>query len=289
MILQGLLFSVLAALIWQQPANQQLIREVKALETLRIFVDRDLTKLDIKDSEALSSAVQALCPKRRKNECNEAPRSLWEFKKTGENSCFVFLEAFEGGFHPGTSYVRLTLIDQTGKSLFDCSFTTGHRCYLKSIGLNQERDESPLIKLWTDSIRPGGPEVKTQYYAKIGDRIDLIRVENSDGSAARNSCVYKHFRSGPPAPLQSADRWEADLNSRDRMKILRALTWLGSEHRPADMQLGGGELEPKADIDRLHILRSRPSVTARLRVLFDSKDEWIWQAAALALHPKDRG
>lgn len=117
----------------------------------------------------------------------------------------------------------------------------------------------------------------------------MVRLEDVDGQAVRNNYRIKHFRHGPPAPKQSAAAWESDLKSTDRMRVLRALVWLGGTHwdlkeNPVPDRQG----EDREDVLLVREVRQREKVIARLRELVESNDRWVREAAKLDLHPKDR-
>jgi HEAT repeats len=272
--------------------DSQKLDDAKALQTLRRFIDVDLTQISVKDAEAFASAMKTLNPTRTKLDKFETPRNLWEFTKKGQESCLVLLEVRPGIAHPGWDDIRITLMNSSGKSQFDSRFTTSNRCYLRRIEIERKpEDEFPIIILSTENGGPRkpGPDIKKQYFGKIHNRVDLIRLENSEQVATRNNYIYDHFRCGPPAPQQSVEEWRADLNSHDRLRILRVLTWLGGVHREAGRgEMGGIPWEPLHDIERVGEVRALASVQSRIKELTASKDKWIQQAANLALDPTDR-
>ncbi len=265
--------------------------DAKALETLHRCVDVDSSKSSGSEIEALIAAIETLNPARKKGDRFEKLRHFWRFEKKGQETCFVLLEVRPGFDHPGWDDIRITILNSKGKSQFDSTFTTSMRCYVKHIDLESKgQDEFPIIILSTENGGPNrpGPDIKKQYLAKIQNRFDLIRLENSEHVATRNKCIYDHFRCGPPAPLQSVEDWQADLNSSDQLKNLRALTWLGAVHRQINRDQEGGEPEPDEYIKRVNELRALPSIRSRIKELAESKNNWIHEAAILALDPTDR-
>ena len=107
-----------------------------------------------------------------------------------------------------------------------------------------------------DVSRPaGGPDIVREVYALGPDRIDLVRLERADGRAAASRGI------GPPPPDTTERGLRADLESRERRRVLRALVWMSER-------------------------RGWPEHTAledRVRALAASTDAWIAEAARAAL------
>ena len=296
----ALLCCSLALLFQLGKLDPQQLDDANASRTLRRFIDVDLTQISASALEEFASAMKTLNPTRNtlddfeppRNYWGFTPRNLWEFTKKGQESCLVLLEVRPGFVHPGWDDIRITLMNSSGKSQFDSTFTTANRCYLRKIEIERNaKDEFPIFILSTEDGGPRrrGPDIKKQYFGKIHNRIDLIRLENSKQAACRNNYIYEHFRCGPPVPQQSVEEWHADLNSHDRLRILRVLTWLSGVHRVAGMdEMGGIPWEPLRAIERVGELRALGLVRLRIMELTESKDEWIRQAASLALDPTDR-
>ncbi|CAN5512457.1 hypothetical protein BH10PLA2_BH10PLA2_09710 [soil metagenome] len=268
--------------------------------TIRRHCNRDLTEISAREAESLTLAFQVLGLAEPHNYgfrilregYGHKTRFLCEFQKRAEPSCYVLVGSEDFATVPGSTNLRLKAMSARSKHPIDLKFTTGWRRYLRKIDIQKSAtDQYPVLVFSTETIRGmfHGPEkLQKQYYGKIGDRFDLIRIENADGQAFRNDYVYDHFRSGPPAPEQTAQEWEADLLSSDRFKILRALSWLGSIHREIDMKEMGGELEPVDSVKRVKEVLALPTVTAKIDEQKKSKDPWISQAANFASHPSNR-
>jgi hypothetical protein len=180
--------------------------------------------------------------------------------------------------------VRFTALNDSGKVIAEATFKTLSRHSIVDYKLQPLKGvEYPLILLQTGY---GAYEGK-QYYALIGRRFDLVRLEGYDGKAKRNYYCGRR-ECGPVIPKQTDQEWEADLTSNDRLRVLRALVWLGGIQRdaqPADLELF--QAEDQEDMDLVRKVRERKNVMARLRKLGESKDQWEREAAQLALHPQD--
>lgn len=271
----------------------------KHMDALKTYVGKDLKDLNEKDASELDDLLDAMLPAHAKRYSNGdliprdfrrgpgyIPWHVWHFKKNGE-SYYVLFEANTSRPHPGSTWIRNTLLSPSGKMLSDSEFSTGHREYMQGVELNSLIDgEYPIIVF--KMSRVPFPKIPKQYYAKLGNRFDLIRLEDNEGKAMRNEYYVSHFQSGPNVPLQTEEAWEADLLGNDRLKVLRALVWLGGVHwnkpeeRTVDKQ---GESAQFFKLVRK--VRARPKVQARLKQLAAGKNVWEREAAVLALHPKD--
>jgi hypothetical protein len=195
----------------------------------------------------------------------------------------------KGGPHPGFTDIRLTELDATGKYLGEWKLRTAWRSYVTGVSFaTMDKEQYPVFILGT-YMWPNGVQISVRsYYAKIGTRYDLIRLENAGGDPERNVSSWTDYRHGSVPPTQTPDQWQADLESRDRYMILRALVWLGGEHldsRAAEQP--NRQFENAHDVALVREVRSRAKVLARLRELAASKDRWLREEAELVLHPHD--
>jgi hypothetical protein len=247
--------------------------------------------LDETELENLESAIIRLVPQRKYAKYfGPHPRCIWELRKSGaEQPTFLLFEVDNTYPHPGSTVIRMTAFDDAAKELWETSFDTGHRCYLRDIELHyQMNDQFPLIVLETGHGGGPGPGFRKQYYAIIDDRVDLVRLEGYDGIATRNLSYIPHFECGPHIPKQTQQEWETELLSDDNRRILRALTWLGSVHwnlKANDQP--DNQREDFDDVRLIHKLRASEKVIARLDELAKTKDPWVREAAELALKAED--
>ena len=257
----------------------------------KTYVGKDLRELDSDEIEMqnLLTAIKRLVPNREYEiHFDYFPWRIWEFAKDGGEPSYLLFEANNMDGHPGTTPIRLTVFSNSGAVLSETQFTTAHRCYLHDVELQVGVSGYPFVVLKTGNGPGPGPCIEQQYYAIIGDRFDLVRLETSKGKIARNDYSPIHFRAGPAPPLRTEAEWESDLLSEDRLIILRALVWLGGVHW--DLK-EGDELRPDREepgqIWLVRQVRQNPTVNARLRELSQSKDPWVSEAASLALDPQD--
>jgi hypothetical protein len=274
-----------------QPSTEHAAAEARKLlgQVISAYCGKDLREFDEQGTAVLLTKLTRLIPKRnyRPAPPDFRPWYIWEFKKGTEPPLYVLFEDYASLGHPNSPHVRFTVLDRFGRTLSEENFHIGWRCYFKSVRLEQSvNGQFPLLIF--EPARGGLGYSVPQVYARINDRFDLIRVEHSDGTVARNDYCLKLHPYGPALPRQSAADWEVDLASGDRARILRALVWLGGVH--LDLKPGeqpDAQHEDPQDVHLVREVRARAMVAARLRYLAESEDLWLRDAARLALNPED--
>jgi hypothetical protein len=260
-----------------------------SLEPLNAYRGKELAKLDDLQAKELLGTVTRLVPDRTYQFWFDfRPWHVWEFPNKGQPVLLLF-EVDNTGPHPGSTSIRITVFEKIGKTFSESTFATGNRCYLHGVSLEKQTDEhDPLIALETGCGPGPGPNFHKQVYARFGNRFDLVRLESADGKATRNLYYVNHFACGPEVPKQSPQEWEADVFSRDRFRILRALVWLSGAHwkgQPAKKL--DRQFEPVENLELVRQVRARQKVADKLKALTASEDRWVREAAVLAADPED--
>jgi hypothetical protein len=257
------------------------------IELLKRYNGKPLTPLDAKAAAELKEAICGLIPDRVYNELYDyAPSFIWQYSNKDKQMSFVLLEINSALPRPSATAVRATILDRAGRPVYETTFTTGHRRYVQSVALiSTSYGEYPVIAIETGGP---GPDIAIQYYARIGNRLDAIRIEDSQHCAIRNRYHLAHLQSGPAVPKQAAAEWITDILAQDNMRVLRALTWLGGVHAKGTVKtdaLPGQEgLEA---LTLLHQVRDNAKVVNRIAELASSNDQWLREAAEMALNPED--
>ncbi|HEY8503934.1 MAG TPA: hypothetical protein VIL46_05090 [Gemmataceae bacterium] len=223
------------------------------------------------------------------------PLHVWDFRN--EKGQLLLFEADKISPHPGRTRITLTVLNDSGKVVSETDLTTGWRCYLRDAKLQAAAGGGyPLVVLETGLGSGPGPNVGEQYYAWIGQRFELVRLEDSDGKATRNRYHINHFRCGPTVPELTEAEWVADLASPDRLRVLRALVWLGGVHwdlqsdEDFNRRYEGFNQKQFEDFDQVRLVRkvrANEKVIARLEDLAKGDDRWLREAALLAANPED--
>lgn len=262
---------------------------IGSLEPLIAYRGKELGKLDEDKSKELQAAIKKLIPEREyRHWFDFRPWYVWELPNNGQPGLVLF-EVDNTGPHPGSTGIRINVFEKAKNVRTESVFWTGHRCYMRAVSLEKQRDDqNPLIVLETGPGPGPGPNVSKQIYARVGQRFDLIRLQDSEGKATRNSYYVNHFACGPQLPKQTEAEWEADVLSGDRNRVLRSLVWLGGTHwegKPPDET--EKQHEPAEQIKLLRSVRANKNVADKLRALIGSEDRWLREAAVLAADPKD--
>lgn len=260
-------------------------------ERSKRYCGKDLGKFDdIRTTELLADIKKLLPARTYERFFDFRPWYLWEFPTQKAQSFYLLFEVDNSGPHPGSTKIRITEFDTKGQVTSETAFRTGHRCYLRRVTLETTllEGEYPIIILETGPGGGPGPDIYRQYYANVGGRYDLIRLEDYDGKGTRNGYYVRHFQSGPALPKQTEVNWKTDVLSSDRGRLLRALVWLGGRHydlKPGDNP--GNQDEAVEDAMLVRKVRENKQVIDRLKELVESSDRWVREAARLASKPED--
>ncbi|MHC5055593.1 MAG: hypothetical protein ACYTKD_12850 [Planctomycetota bacterium] len=268
-------------------------------QTLSNMRDADLQEL-LADESFDASALA---------ECARGDFRVWQFmegKDFTPDAVYVALQAYRAP-HPGSTRVRITVISGDGKVLSTTRFTTGHRAYLWDAHVERpdaakspvfweaycdradrgDEGEFPVLVLDTSDRSGPGPDYAKQYYVLIDGGGHLVRVEGPAGRATRNDYDFPKRRCGPLPPWRTRTEFESDLMSGDRWKLLRALLWLGGKHDEGPLQEQADDSGDRRLTEIYRDVAKREDIIERVRSLSEHKDEWIREAAQLALEPPD--
>lgn len=288
----GVLTACLATFGCIEPASPEPEPDptAEAVAVVSGFIGRDLKEASDDDLKPLCQALRILDPSRQddKSSFERRPQHIWPYGRDDGPSGFLVQDADRWGSHPGSTRIRLTAFDAVGNVRAQAEFTTGWRRYLKEARSVQIGDlREPAVAL--ECIENLGPDTGRDYYAMVGNRFDLVRIERSDGTTGRNGYYVYHSARGPLPLVQSAAEWEADLCSDDRPRVLRTLVWLGGHHGPVrtGKEAADRQYESADEVRLVWEVRARAGIIARLRVLVESDDEWVREAAKLAAQPDD--
>jgi hypothetical protein len=258
-----------------------------ALEALHDWRGKALSELGDAQQEKMIATIKVLVPEREyRGWIDFRPWYVWDFPNKGQPNVVLF-EVNNRLPTPGSTGIRLTVFEETGKVRFESEFWTGHRHYMSDASLRKQIGaDDPLIELEVSGL--GGNILEKQIYARIGDRFDLVRLEDADGKATRNRYYIGHFACGPILPEQTAAEWEADVFAGDRLRTLRALVWLGGAHWQGKLpEEPHPQYEGTEQIELVRSVRADRRVAEKLKTFVKSDDVWIREAAALAVDPKD--
>jgi hypothetical protein len=127
-----------------------------------------------------------------------------------------------------------------------------------------------------------GRDVAKQYYALIGEKLLLIRLEDSKGKLIRNVYGAPNHTIGLNQTGRSSADWAKSLESNDRAEVLAALTWLGGIHWNPGMAAPDYLHEEMSEARLAEEVRALETVKASVNRLRHSDDAWVRDAAKLA-------
>lgn len=271
-----------------QFSGVELIKREIAMETLERYLNQDLEKLEEPRRQEIARAIEQLKPTKQIEGIAPPefqPRNIWERVVAGRQVLIVLEIAPPFGL-PGTTEIRLTLLDKAGTALSQQEFNTAHRCYAKSAAILTDGKEKTPVILLTTTNGGLGPDYKKQYYALLDRRFDLVRIEDSDGKTTRNDYHVKHFAAGQGLPSRTRPELEADIFSDDSLRILRGLCLLGGIHQKIRPHQARSPQDESADqVEAVNHLLKNVKVQNRIKELSLKADTWINEGAKLALDP----
>jgi hypothetical protein len=135
------------------------------------------------------------------------------------------------------------------------------------------------------SSRPviNGRDVAKQYYALIGEKVLLVRLEDGGGNLIRNIYGTPNHTIGLTLTGRSANEWEKALESNDVAEVLATLTWLSGTHWNPRNPSPEYAHEEMREAQLADYIRSRKGVKLMLKKLTQSENTWVQNAAQLAI------
>lgn len=227
---------------------------------LASYDSQDIRKLDEDERQRVESLVVDLIPDaaevwgddpKGRTFIFRRPWYVWRPATTGP-----YLIVFVGDpliTIPGGSGAGIYLLDWQGRLVGKNEFGTGYRIDIVDASFDEQTFGFPCVTIATD---PLWGDIRRQHYALIDGKVELLRLEDSDGKIIP---IARAHRVGPETGTPTIDQWYDDLASSDRITVLRALATV-----PADAAK----------------LTDMPKVKAKLSALAKSNDPWIREAAS---------
>ena len=253
---------------------------ISAWQVLLSFENQDLRKLDQKSRVELQKAINTLVGKRE----NELliPRLISKIANAQGQISYALIEESPLLTIPGECGIRVHVFSLEGKLLSNSAFSSGWRItltemqlkYMPEIGREAlEVSSKPVIN---------GRDVAKQYYALIGEKALLVRLEDSGGQLIRNIYGAPNHTIGFTLTGRSAKDWEKALESNDVAEVLATLTWLGGIHWNPRTPAPEYTHEEMSEARLADDVRSREGVKVAIRRLMQSENTWVRNAAELA-------
>jgi hypothetical protein len=184
---------------------------------------------------------------------------------------------------PGKSGLRIQLFNLEGKLLKSMSFDSGWRIALTDIKVNYSpKIDREIIEVNSEPVINGRDVVK-QYYALIGEKIMLIRLEDSKGQPIRNVYGAPNCIIGLNITGRSEEEWKKTFESNDMAEILASLSWLNGIHWNPQQNQTENWYENINEAKLVEKVRSDENIKGRVKNLTKSKNSWLKDAATLAI------
>ena len=238
-------------------------------QVLLSFENQNLQGLDTEPRRQVEAAVQGHLGKLYDYTLDPYQAAIFRsMLNTKGEKRYVLIEKAPLVHIPGNSSLRAYIFDPAGVLLNVQEFSAGNRMSLTGMRIRKNglvNDEALIIDT---AYCIGGGHPSSQYYALVGERMELIYLEQ-DGQLDHNSYNSSTASIGPLI-LRSSDEWEKLLNSSNTAEVLSALVWLNGNH---------AEDVPSPS--------ERAPVHKRLRELSQSENPWIASAAKSVLENKE--
>jgi hypothetical protein len=253
--------------------------QMKAWESLLSFEGRDLRTLHEQESPVLQGAINSLTGVSQNQFL--VPRLFSSVTNSSGEPRYVLVQESPLVSIPGSCGLRISVFSSEGNQLDSSEFDSGWRIALGSMRfMRVEGLDGDILEVESHQFI-NGRDVAKQYYALVGRRMLLIRLEDSERRLIQNTYSSPNHTIGLTRFGLSAENWEEMLRSNDRAEVLAALTWIGGVH------LDVSEREP----DYIHEeitealvaadLQSRENVKTVVKQLSRSDHQWIRNAARL--------
>ena len=250
-----------------------------AWQTLIRFKDQDFRALNAQELVVLQESINSLTGGSENKFL--VPRLFSVVPNSIGDSRYVLVQESPLMFIPGGCGLRIDVFTLDGKLLNSSEFDSGWRISIESMRFKKvsglrgdvlEVQSRPFIN---------GRYIGRQYYSLVGERMLLIRLEDTNGQLIRNFYSSPNHTIGV-THLWSMYEWEGKLKSTDPAEVLAALTWIGGDHlSPAEGDPGYVH-EDLADARIAADLKESKTVKTIVKGLMKSHHPWIRNAAKLA-------
>lgn len=257
------------------------------------FENQDLLKLDKQHKERFGDLLWRVLPHTDGFTWFDNPYCLARITTQENLVRLVLVEGSTAIRIPGISKARIGIFDTEGRLLNSVELQTGWRILTTGAKILQKSPlDVPLIEVSTKNVI-NGRDVARELYGLIGVGVGLVRLEDSKGHILRNQYVATNWTIGPNLPTLHPKDWENSLMSDNPVDVLSTLVWLGGIHW--DLKISrtwpDGRRDPSPEIKKHAIdvnqVRGLEAVQNKLKELTKSKNQWIKQAAELAIRPED--
>lgn len=250
-----------------------------AWPVLLAWQDRDLKPIQGPEKTQLQMAIAAL--RTTDNQFLE-PRLFSRVSVFPGEERYVLVEESPLVSIPGDSRLQISVFDTDGKLLDSSEFGAGWRITLYGMKFIRVKDISGDVLEVKSGPFINGADVGNQYYAVVGDKMRLIRLEDSTKALRPNIYRSPNHTIGFTEVGRSAEDWERSLITKDEAQSLATLTWLGGWHIGIDEAVPNSAHEDLSEARLVEEVRARPGVKKIVNALKHANNPWLREAARMA-------
>jgi hypothetical protein len=212
------------------------------------------------------------------------PYHVWKTDHGGQTR-YVALLGEPALMFPGGSSARAEIFDGEGRVIGAWSFQAGWCLFLSDASFEYSKAlESDLVVLHVGPVF-FGPGIAKEYFAIGKDRLRLVRMESDAGEAVQNEYVASPAEIGIVPDATTVDQFTRLLESSDKADVLSALVFLGGRHLDEPQRMSLPEPHESKYASLFQGLMDSPRIHALIDRLTASDNDWIAQAAKLAVRP----
>lgn len=291
--------SILAGLLLLLPALVGYAAEKEPPAGLAEYVGKDLSQLDEEPAAEFWRAFRALTGDKPEEEKAFASFEPWRVSRfRSGKGAWIFIEVYPGYAIPDVSGVRVHVFDKQWKRITKSEFPTGYRFFLQQATVKSDAalgQDLLVVKVTSAGpflVRPDGTEkpafeqgdFQRQYYALLGDRMALVRLEDNEKNLVRNSYRWSTPMKGGAIPRRSREQWIESLSSGSAAEQLATLVWLSGSHlNSSEKRYENVNQESLADSKLFEAVRDSEATSVALAKLLNSKVTWIRDYARLTV------
>lgn len=272
LVLGAAALAAIGWVFWRATSDQREWREILSHE------GKDLHRLEKPELVRLYQLLRSRIPSRDWELSSMAP---WGLHRLVPRDRVLLLDAPTVISIPGDFPVVAHVFSSDGRPLTITSFSGGWRMIWVSTRVMPAGPAGASCIVAESKSSLSGENVGRQYYGLLKDRVVLLRLEDEQGAFVPNSYWTSNLRIGPEPPDRAPDLWEDSLHAQDPSEVLASLCWLAGEHWHAE-GIRESHHETAEACRQVADVRKRAGVKARLKVLENSTNSWIAEAARAA-------
>ncbi len=263
------------------PQNQEpQSASVLAWRILLSFENRDFAGLEQESENKLKRAIRALVGPG--DSWPLIPRLFTKMPNAEGRISYVLIEESPAVVIPGETGLSVHVFSPEGRILSSSAFSSGWRIFLTGMKVKYMPEVGREVLEVSSQPSLNGRDVAKEYYALIGEKLLLVRLEDSAGRLIRNYYGAPNHTFGPTITGRTAAEWELALESLDEAEVLAALVWVGGEHWDPREHSPDYKHEEMSEARLADEVRSLDGVKARLGELVRSENAWVRGAAESA-------